>query len=474
MDLDLSSHEGTLTHRIADALAKRMASGALPAGEKLPSVRRLAGRLGVSPFTVVAAYDRLVADGLIVARTKSGFFVSPRAKAARPLQLDPQPSAGAGVNPVWMMRRSLVLDPAQPRPGCGWLPEDWLPGAALRAALRAISRAEDSNFLEYGVPLGYRPLRELLARRLNEIDIPATPDRLILVDGASQAIDLICRYLIEPGDAVLVDDPGYFNFHTVVRAQGGRLLTVPMTPQGPDLDALEALAAAHAPKLYLINAGLQNPTSCRMNLATAHRLLGLAQRYDFRILEDDIFRDYEAHPYPRLGALDGLSRVFHMSSFSKTLSAATRLGFIAADAETIAGLVDLKLAVSFGNNEVSAQLIHHLLKDGSYRKHVANIRDRLARLRHQVGRKLAALGFTPWDASAVESDEGMFLWLALPTGRNGRPLATDIAFSAEAAGLVLAPGNVFSPDGNWPHHLRFNVAQCQDPRVFSTLKQLLA
>ena len=103
----------------------------------------------------------------------------------------------------------------------------------------------------------------------------------------------------------------------------------------------------------------------------------------------------------------------------------------------------------------------------------ATVRERLARLRLQVGRKLMGLGFTPWDAGAFESDEGMFLWLALPTGRRGQPLAADIAFAAETAGLVLAPGNVFSPDGNWPHHLRFNVAQCQDPRVFSILKQLL-
>ena len=103
----------------------------------------------------------------------------------------------------------------------------------------------------------------------------------------------------------------------------------------------------------------------------------------------------------------------------------------------------------------------------------SGIRERLARLRLQVGRKLMGLGFTPWDAGAFESDEGMFLWLALPTGRRGQPLAADIAFAAETAGLVLAPGNVFSPDGNWPHHLRFNVAQCQDPRVFSILKQLL-
>jgi DNA-binding GntR family transcriptional regulator len=105
MDLDLTLESGPLTQRIAGALGKRMATGALGAGERLPSVRRLAGRLGVSPFTVVAAYDRLVADGLVVARAKSGFFVAGRAQPP-PLSLDPLPSAKMGVNPIWMMRRS--------------------------------------------------------------------------------------------------------------------------------------------------------------------------------------------------------------------------------------------------------------------------------------------------------------------------------------------------------------------------------
>jgi DNA-binding transcriptional MocR family regulator len=477
MDLDLSAETGTLPARIAGALGRRMVSGILGAGEKLPSVRRLATRLAVSPFTIVAAYDRLVADGLVIARAKSGFFVAPRAQGARPLTLDPPPghcdgpSARTGVNPIWMMRRSLTLDPSQPKPGCGWLPQDWLPDAALRSALRALARAPETGLLEYGVPMGFRPLRDLLARRMNELEIPAAPERVLLMDGASQAIDLVCRYLVEPNDAVLVDDPGYFNFHAAVRAQRGKLLPVPMTASGPDLAVLEQLATAHRPKLYLTNAGLQNPTCARLGLATAHRLLALAQKHDFRILEDDIFRDFESAPGLRLAALDGLQRVIHLGSFSKTLSAATRIGFLAADAATVADLADLKLAMSFGNNELSAQLVHRLLSDGSYRKHVAGIRDRLARTRFRVARRLTQLGLVPWLPEAAESGEGLFLWLGLPPDR-GRidHDAETLAVAAQDQGIVLAPGNVFSPEGAWPRHLRFNVAQSLDPRIFSFLK----
>lgn len=472
MDLILEDDGGSLTARITAALTRRIATGALGPGEKLPSVRRLAQRLGVSPFTVVAAYDRLVAEGQLIARAKSGFFVAPRAQGTpRVLTLDPLPSQKSGIHPIWMMRQSLTAGPGQLTPGCGWLPPDWLPEAAIRAALRAVARQEGapSDLVEYGVPLGFRPLRELLARRLAEIEIPAEADRLLLTDSASQAIDLVCRYLVAPDDYVLVDDPGYFNFHAAVRAQRGRLLPVPMTPQGPDLDALDKLAAQHRPKLYLTNAGLQNPTGIRMGQAVAHRLLGLAQRHGFRILEDDIFRDFEAQPGMRLAALDGLAHVIHLGSFSKTLSAATRIGYLAADPATLADLADLKLATSFGNNELSARVIHQLLSDGSYRKHVATLRDRLARCRVQVARRLDGLGLKSWSG---DSGEGLFLWMALPRGYSAATIAAD----ALKSGIVLAPGSVFSPmsdDSRWGNYLRFNIAQSVDPRLTNVLRGLL-
>lgn len=476
MDLSLEHETGSLTARIAAALNRRIDSGAIGAGEKLPSVRRLATRLSVSPFTVVAAYDRLVAEGRLVARAKSGFFVAGRpGSAAPPLALDPLPSQKSGLNPIWMMRQSLTAGPGELMPGCGWLPAGWLPDQAIRAALRAVARQEGRprDLTEYGVPLGFRPLRELLARRLNEIEIPAEPDRLLLTDSASQAIDLVCRYLVTPNDCVLVDDPGYFNFHAAVRAQRGRCLPVPMTPHGPDLEALDKLAARHRPKLYLTNAGLQNPTGIRIGQFVAHRLLGLAQRHDFRILEDDIFRDFEARPGMRLAALDGLDRVIHLGSFSKTLSAATRIGFLAARPETLADLADLKLAMSFGNNELSARVIHRLLGDGSYRKHIATLRDRLARARFQVSKRLGALGLTPWSSVAADLGEGLFLWMALPRGRN----AAEVTEAARRRGVILAPGNVFSADakggGPWANFLRFNVSQSLDPRISAVIKEAL-
>jgi DNA-binding transcriptional MocR family regulator len=469
MELALGG-DGPLQAQVVAAIRDAIAARRLLPGEKLPSIRRLAALNGISPFTVVEAYDRLAAQGLIAARAKSGFFVAGReppltlaAETPEARRTDP-----GAVDPVWMMRQSLSLDGRAIHSACGWLPDAWLPEAALRRALAAVARLPAARLLDYGPPLGYLPLRQQIARRLAELEIAATPDHLMLTDGASQAIDLVCRHLLQPGDAVMIDDPGYFNYHAVLRAHRARALPVPYTTGGPDLAALERLAAAEKPKLYLANPTLQNPTGLSLTPGQAHRLLNLAQRYDFHIVEDDVFRDFQAAPTPRVAALGGLDKVLHLGSFSKTISAALRVGFVVGPAETIRHLADLKLATTFGNNQVSAQAVYRLLEDGSYRKQVAAIRERLRRATPPLRKKLESLGFRTWTDNA----EGMFLWMELPDGAGD---ATHLAARAIERGIVLAPGAVFSPSARWSRFVRFNIAQSgpgsASPRLIAFLAE---
>jgi len=476
MDLALNSERPEpLQAQLVAALRAAIAARRLLPGEKLPSIRSLAAANRVSKFTVIEAYDRLAAQGVIAARPKSGFFVAGREP---PLTLIERAPSGresaedpAAVDPVWMMRQSLTLGDNVVHAACGWLPDPWLPEAAIRRGLSSVARRPAAQLLDYGPPLGYLPLRQQLRLRLAELEIETAPEQILLTDGASQAIDLICRHLLTPGDAVLVDDPGYFNYHAVLRAHRARVLPVPYTQSGPDLDVLEQLAAAEQPKLYLANPALQNPTGLSLSPGGAHRLLNLAQRHDFRIVEDDVFRDIQSAPTPRLAALDGLQsgRVLHLGGFSKTISAALRVGFVAGPAETIRHLADLKLATTFGNNQVSAQVVHRLLEDGFYRKHVAALRTRIARAAPPLRRRLEGLGLSLW----AEAEEGMFLWMRLPAGA---PDAATLAARAIRDGVVLAPGTVFSPAHRWRDFLRFNIAQCAGaaPRLTAMLKAAMS
>jgi DNA-binding transcriptional MocR family regulator len=266
---------------------------------------------------------------------------------------------------------------------------------------------------------------------------------------------------------VLIDDPCYFNFHALLKTHQVRLVGVPYTPTGPDMAAFESILEDERPRLYITNSALHNPTGATLSSQAAHRVLNAAARYNMTIVEDDIFADFEPEPSMRLAALDGLNRVIRIGSFSKTLSASIRCGYIAARADWIDGLVDLQVATNFGGpSPVSVELITHVLMGGRDRIHLEDLRRKLVRARREVAERLRRLGIEPW----LMPRGGFYLWCRLP----GALDSTQLAQAALAKGVVLAPGNVFSLSQNVQHFMRFNVAHTLDPYVEQVLAELLA
>ncbi|WP_192183530.1 PLP-dependent aminotransferase family protein [Mesorhizobium amorphae] len=456
--------EGTLVEAVMVAIRHRIAARILTPGARLPSIRAFAGTMQVSKSTVVEAYERLAAEGTIRSRPGSGFYA---AGPLAPLSLaEIGPRLDRVIDPLWVSRQSLEAGDETLKPGCGWLPASWMPQAALRRALRTVARTDDVTLADYGTPLGLPALRQLLARRMAGHGIEASPEQIMLTESGTQAIDLLCRFLLEPGDTVLVDDPCYFNFHALLRAHRAKVVSVPYTPSGPDIELFAQALAEHRPRLYITNSAIHNPTGAILSPVTAHRLLKLADQSDLTIIEDDIFADFEHAPAPRLAAFDGLSRVVHIGSFSKTLSASVRCGYIAAPRDWIEQLTDLKIATTFGGGRLAAELVLTLLKDGSYRKHMDLLRARLSRAMGETSARLKAIGITPW----IEQPAGLFLWCSLPDGVDG----TEVARRALAANIVLAPGNAFSLSQTASRFLRFNVAQSGDERIFTTLEAAMS
>ncbi|SFX00140.1 transcriptional regulator, GntR family [Azotobacter vinelandii] len=457
------SQRQTRINVVMEAIRSRIASRSYPPGTRLPSVRAQAKAMGVSVSTVVEAYERLAAEEVICARPGSGFYVC---GPVAPLALSEiGPPLDREVDPLWVSRQSLEAGASLLKPGCGWLPAAWMYEAGMRRALRATARADAAVLSDYATPLGLPALRQLLARRMAAADIEARPEQLMLTESGTQAIDLICRFFLEAGDTVLVDDPCYFNFHALLRAHRVKTVSVPFTPNGPDVEAFEAALREHSPRLYITNSGIHNPTGATLSPVIAHRLLKLADNTNLVIVEDDIFADFEVSPAPRLAAFDGLSRVIHIGSFSKTISASLRCGYVAARADWIDRLADLKIATSFGGGQLASAILLAALTDSGYRKHMEGVRIRLAEARNKTIVRLDAIGITPW----IIPQAGMFIWCRLPRGID----AADVARSCLREGVVLAPGNVFSQSQDASGFLRFNAAQSMDVRVFDTLARVL-
>ncbi|MEP2942865.1 MAG: PLP-dependent aminotransferase family protein [Hyphomicrobiales bacterium] len=430
----------------------RTSNRSLMLGDKLPSIRKMAEVMGVSNSTVVDAYDRLVADGVIRSKRGSGYFVS---APSAPLKLaEIKPKLDREVDPFWVSRQSLDAKPDAIMPGCGWLPSSWMPNDALRKAMRKLARSDNNLLTDYGSTKGSIKLRRWLSRQSAAEGLPIDQEQVLLTTSGTQAIDLICRLLLKPGDCVLVDDPCYFNFQALLKAHQVKVVGVPFGQNGSDIDVFRASIDEHRPRIYITNSALHNPTGGTISAQLAHKLIVEATAGDVVIVEDNIFADFEPEPSTRMAVLDGLENVIRIGSFSKTLSASVRCGYISAKPEWIEALVDLQVATNFGGpSPLASELVYLTLSSGSYRKHMEALRRRLDQKRTETANHLEHLGLE----ITVRPRGGFYLWCKLPDGLD----STILAKSALEKGVVLAPGNVFSPSLSKDNHMRFNVSQME-------------
>ena len=451
-----------LVTQIVGGFRQMIDAGSLRAGVKLPSIRQFSHSHGVSIYTVVDAYDRLVALGYFQSQANSGFFVRSRStQEASSLGASEQYSFDS----MWYLRRIFENRALRSKPGCGWLPGDWLFTEGVRRSLRNLA-AEEVDLGGYGEPKGYLPLRHVVRDLLATREIVVHADQVLLTQGSSQALDLAARQLVRPGDAVLVDEPGYANLLFSLRFLGARLVGAPRTPSGYDLDLLEARIIEHRPKVFFTQPRLQSPTGSTAALSHLHRVLQLAEKYDFMVVENDIYADIDPESRPSLASLDQLKRVIYISSFSKTISPNIRVGYLAANPEFLEDLARLKMISGLTSSEFTERLAYGALLDGRWRKHIKTLRERLAMGQQTLAQRLLDIGFELF----CEPKAGMFLWARHPAVQN----AAELAYKAAEEDILLGPGHLFSVDlepGPW---LRFNVAWADDEAVLRFLATLKA
>lgn len=460
-----SSIRPTIALSLADSLERQIREGAFKAGDKLPSLRELAQRYNYAKNTIVAAFEHLVARGLAEPRRGAGYFVC--SAAQRPPAEKEAGSLGRAMDIVWMMREQLKSEPGTLAVGDGFPPVDWLTEARLDRYHQKVVRTGMGALFRYGNRFGYEPLRHRLVRRLADFGIGVESRQIVLTHGANEAMDIVIRYFVPPGGTVFVDDPGYYPLFGKLKLAGARMVGVPRRADGPDLAALEELLARHRPQLFFTQSIGHNPTGSDLSAAKAFRILKLAQAHDFRLVENDPLADFKPTSSPRLSSLDNLERTIYIGSFSKSFSAALRVGFIACEADLASDLADLKALIHVSSSEYCERSVDVILNEGHYQKHLNRLRERLGDATLRALQTLEAEGA----AVFTRATHSLYLWASFPDV----PDSLHLAEALLSQKVVLAPGRVFSVDPSlasaWA---RFNVGAVCDPRFLPALRLALA
>ena len=453
----------SLTEQLAGRFAERIRSHLLISGARLPSVRQCAAQHGVSASTVVAAYDQLQAQGLVEARKNRGFYVLNRAldqsiyARAAPDSIASnsprQTHENTPIDATALIRGMFHNVSDKPQPGMGVFPPDWLETTFLPAAVRRFTSAKalHSLSLQYGEPAGDSDLRRALSHKLTRLNIPAAPSQIITTVGATHALDVVSRTLLRAGDYVMVEEPGWAIEFARLNALGMRILPVPRTAAGPDLDVMARYCESHAPKLFVSVSVFHNPTGHCLSPGSAHRVLQLANQYNFHIVEDDTYSHLAPDHATRLSALDGLQRTIYVSGFAKILAPGWRVGYIAAPANLFERLLDTKLLASLTTPALLEKALAWCIDQGQLRRHAERIRARLDLARARSVKLALAHGCT-----FAAEPAGLFGWV--DAGVDTEVLTQRMLDE----GYLLAPGALFHSTRQPSTLMRINFASTQD------------
>ena len=452
-----------LAKALADSIARQIADGVLKTGEKLPSLRELAHLHDCAKNTVVAAFELLVAQGLIDPRRGAGYFVR---EAARPKAEEEAGSLGRAMDIVWLMREQLKSEPGTLRIGDGFPPVEWLSEVRLDKFHHKVVRTGLGSLFRYGNRFGYEPLRQHLVRKLADFGIATEPRQIVLTHGANHAMDILIRYFVPPGGVVLVDDPGYYPLFGKLKLAGAVIVGVPRLADGPDLEALEQLLAVHRPRLFFTQSIGHNPTGSDTSAAKAHKVLLLAQRNDLLLVENDPLADFKPTASPRLSALDQLERTIYIGTFAKSFSAALRVGFVACSPDLASDLADLKALIHVRSSEYCERTVDVILSEGHYQRHLAKLRARLSAATESALDLFDSVGANVF----VRPSSSLYLWAELPGIADSLELAKELLQEK----IMLAPGRIFRVDpaavSAWA---RYNVGAVGDPRFGKALRSAL-
>jgi len=462
IDLDRSSGD-PLFAQIRAAVARGIAGGGLARGVRLPPVRVLADRLGVNRATVQRAYRELEEAGQVASRVGSGTVVvggpapdSDRRPPTRPFARGALELLRAAENRD-MPRIEGAIDFAMLLPDVARFPQ-----RRLRRAVDAALRRGD-EVLQYGSPAGLEALRSGVAHHIAAHGLHVSADDVLIVNGVQQALDLLAKIMIEPGDRVAVESPTYANVLPLLGLYGARVVPVAMDDDGIAIDALTRALDGHAPKLLYTMPSHQNPTGRTMPRARRQAVLDVCAAHGTLVVEDGCEQDlhFGDDPIPALASLDVRGDAVHLGTFSKGLFPGLRLGWIVARGEVLRLLTLAKRYSDYHADMLSQAVLVEILESGDYERHLIELRKTY---RERMRRTVQALErHMPSEVHFRPPDGGFKLWLELPHGVRASAVVED----ALKRGVLVLDARPFHLEGsaNGERALRISISRTDPDRL---------
>jgi DNA-binding transcriptional MocR family regulator len=463
--------------QLRDQLRALVHSGELRSGDRIPASRELAGNLGVHRTTVANAYAELESEGLIRGHVGRGTFIC----GAPAKQFSPPPRAnGNGGGMRW---ESLFAD-ERGEEGLSRLMPDVPPGAIaftqarpsdelfpveeFRRCCNTVLRNDCRRVLQFGSSDGYEPLRRVLLDMLRDEGLQIRSEQLLITDGCQQAIDLLCKAFLRPGDSIALENPAYPGAIATFGAARVRALAVGVETDpartghvGLDIDGLETVLMQNRVKFILVTPDFHNPTGTAMPLSERKRLLELAARYQVALIEDGIYARLrlKGADLPSLKALDRSGSVIQIDSFSKIAFPGLRVGWCIGPESVIERLRLLKQSTDLHTDQLAQAAIAEFMRRGYLTRHLAKVR-RVYRQRLNAMEK-ALEKYMPAESAWTRPDGGMSVWVTLPSGFD----AAELLIHAREEGVLFIPGRYFYLQHPQPNTLRLGYTSLTEKQI---------
>jgi 2-aminoadipate transaminase len=454
--------EVPLYRQLSEQIAQQIRTGHLARGERLPATRELAGLLGLNRTTVSAAYEILEAEGLISGQVGRGSFVTRGAETTGGVDwtglLERGDSAVAGPNSGWSKD---VISFAVSRPS-----RDLFPLDEFRATCATVlARRDLADILQLGSPSGYEPLRRYLFEEARRQQLAAPGDDLLITNGCQQALDLIGRVLLRPGDTVAVEDPLYTGLKNLLTGMGAQLCGIPVGPDGMDAAQMERVLEREKPRFLVVTSNFQNPTGASLPLSGRKALVDAARRASVPVIENDAYGElrYSGEPLPALKQLDEGGGTVLLRSFSKISFPGLRVGWAVGPKPLIDRLRLAKAAADLHTDQLSQAVLLEFAESGRLEAH-------RKRMREAGSERLAATlegcaKYLPPGTRWTKPEGGMNVWVRLP-----EPLdAGELLARAQRSGVAYMPGRYFAVSRLEPGALRLSFAGLTPEQILEGL-----